>query len=1171
MLIERHRIIPAIALVLALFVSGIARAADAEVVMVIGVAEVRETDDGDWKPLRLKQELRAGVSVRTGEASQLALLLKNQTQIRVNQQSTLKLRVIEIQEETTLELLRGRIWGQVKGVLYRVTAAVAPSRRVRMLTPSATIGIRGTDWDVDVGSDDKTTITVLSGEAEMSNDFGQVSLGPNEQASAEVGRAPAKRYLTDARDRVQWVTAYRPAPRRWLSTVPAALEPTVRAIEAGDYGAALRRLQADAGASREAALLLADLYLFLGRAADAITLLSPMSEAGHPMATALHGRALMVAGRLDEARRLLTGAVAHHPGAFELALALADVARLQGNADEALQLFADVAAAQPGSHEAWFGVGRIENEKEDVGAARRALDNAIRLAPDAPGYQGERATLEALAGNFAAARSAFAEALDRQPDDYLAWTGLGILQLKTGQTEQALESFLKAGVLEPRFARAQLYTGVAYYRLENRARAIEAVRRAAELDPKDPLPHVMLGLIHGDALELRAATDAAREAQTRMPYLKSLNQVLNNQKGSANVGSALAAQGMEEWARAYAAESYNPFWAGSALFLSDRYPDGFNKNSELYRGFLLDPTVFGASNRTSSLVQTPGHYGSIAYLGTRADFSQQTIQGKANGLTATNVPLAYSVTGEYADGRDSRPGTDTFQAHGSNLTVGLGTKPSHALGVFYFGTNTDVDGHFSDPALLPDARLSVKVTRHDAGLGYRFGPRNQIWLKLGDGSQRTRLSGTQIDAANATNLSIPPVLTTLPAAQLDRNDVNVGQKDLQWRHSFEPARGSRLTWGYEDARDRLALVRDQSFTATLDPCITLVPVAITPAGCVPVPILHSSADRDLRSTGIYLSGLQSVTDTLDFQLDLNYQRTRGEGVVIEDAEILDRRAGGGPDILPLGSVRTELTERDSFSELNHRFGLRYSPAAGKNLRLAYQRWRRPFATGSLGPTETVGIPIEDRLVDAGGLLRRAKVRLDWEVDKQLLVQVSADRREVENLQSRAAAFFRQFGLSELAALRARKPVFDEAFDELEKTPIFGQGRVTNGGAAVNWLLADDLSLAGRYLYSASRNTGSAFADRKVPLIPRHFLNLSIYKQLGGRWLVAAAATYRSVRFGDEANTVSLNAGWNFGARMYWESEDKKWTVEAAANNLHSDKNAALERRARFDLTSVYRF
>jgi hypothetical protein len=247
------------------------------------------------------------------------------------------------------------------------------------------------------------------------------------------------------------------------------------------------------------------------------------------------------------------------------------------------------------------------------------------------------------------------------------------------------------------------------------------------------------------------------------------------------------------------------------------------------------------------------------------------------------------------------------------------------------------------------------------------------------------------------------------------------------------------------------------------------------------------------------------------------------------------------------------------------------PAAGVDLRAAYQRWRRPFGSGSLGPTDTAGIPIEDRLVDSGGLLSRTKFRVDWQYDDRRFLQFSADQRRVTNLQSTAAGFFKQFGLTELSALKARKPVFDEAFDELEKTPDFREGRVSSGSAALNWLVTDDVSLAARYINSSSRNTGVGFAGNRVPLIPRHFMNLSAFWQLGDRWLLSTVANYRSRRFSNEANTASLDAGWVLGLRAYWESNDKRWSVEAAANNLHSDKDAALERRTQLNLNSTYRF
>jgi hypothetical protein len=239
------------AVVLGLAYSGyvVAATGGAEVVLVIGKAEVREAEGGEWKPVREQQQLPAGASVRTGDSSQVGLLLKDQTQIRVNQQSVLKFTAaLDAEQETSVDLLQGRIWAQLKRTLRAVTALTraAQPRALRLNTPVATIGIRGTDWDVEVGENGKTQVTVLSGEVEMTNDFGGVNIGPNEQATAEAGKGPIKRLLSDASDRVQWVTAYHPSPRRWVKTPPASLAPAVQAIETGDYASALKRLETQA-------------------------------------------------------------------------------------------------------------------------------------------------------------------------------------------------------------------------------------------------------------------------------------------------------------------------------------------------------------------------------------------------------------------------------------------------------------------------------------------------------------------------------------------------------------------------------------------------------------------------------------------------------------------------------------------------------------------------------------------------------------------------------------------------------------------------------------------------------------------------------------------------------------------------------------------------------------
>lgn len=1150
-----------LALFLALASTG-ARADAAQVILLLGQADFRESADAPWKAVAVGQQLPAGSFVRTREASQLGLLLQDQTQLRLNQSSTLQVRQIAgAGQPSTLDLLRGRIWFQVKQTVtgtLRAATLLANAQRdpvVRIHTPTVTIGIRGTDWETVVADDGTTTVTVVQGEVELSNPLGSVLVRDNEQAVAEAGKPPVKRVLSSARDRVQWVTAYRPDPQRWVSPVPPALAPAVAAIEAGDYASALALLAGDQN-SVAAALLRADLSLGLGRIDEALADLQNHSSGpgSHPQAVALAGRAHLLAGRMPTARQLLADGLARFPAHPDIALGLADLARLEGDDVQALALFTRVAADHPEQHEAWFGIGQVQTGREHFASARRALDEAIRLAPDAPGYLGERAMLEVLGGSVASARAAFDQALSRQPDDYLALTGLGILQLKTGQAEAALQSFLKAGLIEPRYARAQLYTGVAYYQVGNRQRALESVRRAAELDARDPLPYMVLGLMESDALLLRAAIDSAREAQIRLPFLKSLNQLQSNQKGSANIGSALAAQGMEEWARAYAVDGYNRYWAGSALFLADRYVDGYNKNSELYRGFLLDPTVFGASNRFSSLIATPGHYGSIGLRGERGDFIQDSLQMAANGMAHASVPFAYSLIAETANGHAN---PDTVQLRGNNLTLGLGAKPTPDTGAFYFGTRTDLNGHFSAPAdpsvaSLTDDRLQQHISRQDLGLHQRLGPANGLMVKLGNGHQSTQMDGTlfhagQASALDTTFAAIPALLPFNAAGRLDTYATRIAQRDAQLRHAFDMGAGIRLAWGVETGQESRRL----QFVRSLD------------SAAAPLFAARLSSDANMRfdSRSVYVSAQLRPASAVEVQADLVHQRTQASADLTESLDLIG--------IGNLLSVPT--TERTRLSELNHRIGIALAPGDGQKLRLVVQRWRHPASNGSLGPVDTLGVPVDDRLVTIGGLLRRTRLQYDWQVDDTRFLQVFLDRRRAANLPSATTALFRVFGVQELDSLRVRKPVFGQPFDELEATPEFSEGVLSSAGIAGNWLLTRQTALAARYTHTRSRNTSVAFDGNRVPHIPRHFANVSLYWQGAGGWLVALSSTYRSTRFTDEANRIGLDAGWVFGLNTYWETDDKRWSLEAGLNNLHAHKNASAQRRARLDVNATYRF
>jgi len=1104
---------------------------DAEIVSLIGKGEARATARDDWKPAAIKQRLDPGAFVRTGDLSQMALLLRDQTQLRLNQNSMVQIKEVSSSGGvSSLDLSLGRVWAQAKRKVFNV----ARQPVLTIHTPNATAGIRGTDWELAVDKDGVSMLTVLSGEVDFYNDLGRISVLPNEQARVEPGKAPTKILLTNARERVQWVTAYRPQPRRWLRQAQPELDPIVEAIESVRYGDALSALETRAKQASDAgtAAILGDIYLFLGRVPEAIALLE--HHAGEPRPAALLARAYIIADRTSDAGRVLKAASANYPNDVEILLATGDLARFEGDAPAAKAAFRQVLAADAKNPEAWYGLGRIEAEREAVKVGRDALSKAIEINPAGTGYRGELATLESFANDFDAADKAFADALAQQPDDYVALTGLGILQLKRGEPDAALESFLKSGVIEPRYARGALYTGVAYYQLGNHQRAVEMFRRAAELDPKDPMPHMMMSLVAADRLELGDAVGYARRASELMPYLKSLNQLLNNQKGNANVGASLAQFGLEDWAQAYAYNAYTPYWAGSHLFLADRYSGTFNKNSELFKGFLSDPTVFGASNRFNTLVASPGNYFTAGARLVEQDVHDRSAALTANGYSVASTPFTYYAS---ADVARVTPDRNDLRVDSENYTVGLGAKPSHELGLFLFANNFALDGKTT--ALdkgLSDTTLELDNNRADVGINYKFSPTSHLWLKVGMGKEDTSFGGniysSELNRQFGGGFS--------PYGSIQRYVTEADQNDVQLRHTFDATSDWQVSWGAESARQ----------DKTIDVRLSFKPIFAN---------LRGRDDRE--SDEAYVSNRFKLSNTLLLQADLSYIKLNKRQWT-ESSQLLNTFY-----IQPPSLQQGDLDVR----EWNPRLGLAWNPVSNQTLRLAAQKWRRPASVNTLAPVDTVGISLDDRLVSLGGELNRVRGQYEWEIGTSTFAMGFVDRKQVRNLTNTSGTLVGDINLEDLERLRNRNRLSPMALDFWEATPVFGSADVDTAGFAVNRLLSHTLSGNLRYHYNHSRNTGAGFEGNQVPWLPRHMASVGANWLPAARWQLGTSLTYRSQRYADEANTQRYSGGWNLGLRSYWESLDKRLSVEFIVENLHADKRAAPVHSAVVGTQVMYRF
>lgn len=1074
-----------------------AQPAAAEVVSVQGQGESRPDERAAWKPAEAKQELFARSFVRTGPLSRMGLLFQDRTQVRLAEKTVLQIKEAPSRrdERTVLRLEQGRSWSQTNS---------APSN-LYLETPSATAAIRGTDWEVEVFEGGRSLLTVLSGEVTFFNPLGSVTVTRNEQAQAIPGQAPTKLLIANPRDRVQWVTAYVVVPERHIDgSRPSEEVERLHRIASDVRGdrleaalsAALREMEGRP--SQPAAWLIAsDLMVQQGRIDRAMDHVQQGLERfpAHPLLVAQGARIGLASGDFAAAEARLASA----PGTFETRLVAADLARARGDALAARAGYEAARADRPRDDRPWAGIGIVDSEREAVRSARYHLAEAVKLDPRHERYQGDLGTLETFANRFQEADRAFRAALEANPADYVALTGRGLLELKRGQPGPALESFLRAATLEPRFARARMYAAVAQYQLGHHALALRELRRAAELDDKDPLPHLYASMILTDLYRIEEATEESRIAMRLLPYLKSLNQVANDLQGSANLGRAFALFGLEEWAQSRAQESYLPYWAGSHLFLADRYVAPFNKNSALLQGFLTDPTVFGASTRFQTLVPSLGHYGR-ALLGYAysEDAKVGSPIGRVSGLAYPGMPVAYLID---ADWKRFDIGGDRSDA--KVVTAALGARPTHELSLFLYGFDSRNDGELHSGSVAYDQDQRTRVVQ--VGASYRFSPTSQAWLRAG----RVRDWHREVGFIGGDAFT---------------QDLTLRQPEYGLRHTMDLGR-HQVSWGVEQSHKEL------------DTVFATVPFQDA--------VINTTLRFDERSRNAYVSDTWDVTPAIRLQADAWWQDSR---------RLLDRSIIGYVGDIPVpGPMAVEdLSERKTTARL----GARVKLTEAVMLRAAWQDWVRPVGTSTLGPLATAGIPMDDRIVARGGHQRRERVQLEAETSARTFWTLFADRKRIDNRRFSYSPFFisedenlskvRLFDYAQLGA---------EDLYEFISAPEFDGARITIAGAALNHVISPTWSLRARYEHTNSENTGEAFNGKRIAFLPPHAASIGATWMSPWRIYMTQRAVYRTRRFVDEANLVERAPGWDLSADWFWETADKRWRVRFSLDNvLHKERH-----------------
>lgn len=410
----------------------------------------------NWAPAALDQPLFAKDRVRTGAASRATILYADQTAHRLNEKSEVEVVAPEGDRPGLLKVLSGQHYFSSR----------KPKDFGRVETPTVTAAIKGTEFVVDVGADGATTITMLEGVVEATNQYGGVSVTAGEKAVVEPGKAPVKAIVVRPRDAVNWSLYYPP-------------------VLGGADAARLKTMGTDGEDLSKAAQLLS-----AGQVESAVPLIDGVRQRqpNNPIALALASVVQLTEDNRVEARELARSALAADDQSPAAHLAGSFAAQSEFDLDRAGQLAERAAQLDPEDPTALIRAAELRMARGDVDGARRAAESALRRDPDDAHALTVLGFAELAALRADAARPLFEQAIARDPAFPLARLGLGLAQVRQGDLTAGREQMQTAAALDPTNSLLRSYLGKAYYEERRSEEAAKEYATARALDPSDPTP-----------------------------------------------------------------------------------------------------------------------------------------------------------------------------------------------------------------------------------------------------------------------------------------------------------------------------------------------------------------------------------------------------------------------------------------------------------------------------------------------------------------------------------------------------------------------------------------------------------------------------------------------------------------------------------------------------------
>ena len=573
-----------------------------------GSVELLPAASTNWIPARVGAKLNVGDQLRTGPRSRATVRLSNMSVLRIGE-------LMSYEIEPTHTASGKPILNLKSGTAYFFSRG--RPQEVRFRTPTVAAAIRGTEFNILVAADGRTTVTMIDGEVELTNQFGTVFLRSGDEGVAEAGKAPVRTTVINAVNVIQWDLYYPGvldvAELDLTTGERRQLAESLAAYQQGALCEALRKYPADHRPESAAD------HLYLGALLLSVGL---VDQAGSHFESASAGGAeyLALANALREVVASVKFEPWPEPSAPRLAtefLAGSYYQQSRANLPAALAAARKSVEKSPAFAFGWERVAELEFSFGHTDAALDALNKSLALAPRNPQAVALKGFLLAAQNRIADALQQFDEALGIDDSLGNAWLGRGLCKIRRNDAEGGLEDLGVAAALEPNRAILRSYLGKAFSQVGDDARANHELELARKFDTNDPTSWLYSALLNQQQNRINKAIRDLEKSQelndNRSVYRSRMLLDEDAAVRGANLAGIYRDAGMDDVSVREATRAVNYDYANYSahLFLANSYnqlrdPNQINLRyetpwlSEYLLANLLAPVGAGTLSQTVS-------------------------------------------------------------------------------------------------------------------------------------------------------------------------------------------------------------------------------------------------------------------------------------------------------------------------------------------------------------------------------------------------------------------------------------------------------------------------------------------------------------------------------------------------------------------------------------------